>query len=143
VKLIGAAFGIAALFAVGAAAQTQTTHREGDEKIKVEDGKKITISGCLARNPGGGYMLTDEAGDMKYALVTDKDLHEQLGHRVDVRGKATDRGDAKVKFESKVGTAGTTDDREHGTDAKTEFKGDLGLHYLGVDSVKTISKSCR
>jgi hypothetical protein len=136
-KLIGAAFGIAAMCSIGAVAQTQTTHESGTQKIEVKDGKKITISGCLARNPGGGYMLTDDTGGMKYALVTNKDLSKDLERRVSVRGKATDRGDAHVKIESKaessVGTTGSTED----------LKGDLGLRYLGVDSVKVISKSCR
>ena len=74
---------------------------------------------------------------MAYTLVTDKDLKDHVGHRVSVRGKATDRGDAKVEMKTKVD--GSSADG-HG---KTEMKGDLNLHYLGVDSVKTISKSCR
>jgi hypothetical protein len=136
-KLIGATFAIAALCAAGAAAQTQTTHHEGTDKIEIKDGKKITVSGCLERNAGGGYMVTDENGSMKYALITDRDLSKRVGELVAVRGKAADRGDAKVRIESKVGTTGSTDE------AKTEMKGDLDLPYLGVDSVKTLSKSCR
>jgi len=136
-KLIGAAFGIAAMCAMGAAAQTQTTHESGTQKIEVQDGKKITINGCLEPNPSGGYMLTTEDGAMKYALVTSKNLDKQLDHWVAVRGKATDRGDAKVKIESKhesaVGTTGST----------AELSGNLDLKYLGVDSVKELSKHCR
>jgi hypothetical protein len=134
-KLMCAAFGIAAVCAVGVGAQTSTT--KGTTKVEVKDGTKITISGCLERNPGGGYMLTDNAGAMKYALVTNRDLAKHVGHRLQVRGKATDLGDGKVKIESKVGTSGDK------TEAKTELKGDMaGMHYLGVDSVKMISKSC-
>lgn len=141
-KLIFCSFGIAAMCAFGAAAQTQTTHQEGKRTIEIEDGKKVTVSGCLERNPAGGYMLTNEEGGMKYALVTNKDLHDHLGQLVAVRGKATDRGNAKLKVESEVGTTGTTDDRDsHKT--KTEIKGDTGLNLLGVDSVKVVSKSCR
>lgn len=136
-KLIGAAFGIAALCAMGAAAQTQTTHESGTQKIEVQDGKKITIDGCLEPNPSGGYLLTSEAGDMKYALITDRNLDKQVNKWVQVRGKATDRGDAKVKVETKrdssVGTTGSTE----------ELKGNLDLKYLGVDSVKVLSKHCR
>src|ERR1035438_856427 len=103
-KLICAAFGIAAMCAVGVGAQTGTT--TGNTKIDVKDGTKITISGCLERNPGGGYMLTTSTGAMKYALVTNRDLAKHLGHRLRVRGKATDLGDGKVTIDSKVGTGG-------------------------------------
>ena len=134
-KLICAAFGIAAMCAVGVGAQTSTT--TGKTKIDVKDGTKITISGCLERNPGGGYMITNSTGGMKYALVTNRDLAKHIGHRLQVRGKATDRGDAKVTIDSKVGTGGDK------SETKTELKGDMpGLHYLGVDSVKMISKAC-
>jgi hypothetical protein len=134
-KLMCAAFGIAAVCVIGVGAQTSTT--TGTTKVEVKDGTKITISGCLERNPGGGYMLTNNTGGMKYALVTNRDLAKHVGHRLQVRGKATDLGDGKVKIESKVGTAGDK------TEAKTELKGDMpGMHYLGVDSVKMISKAC-
>jgi len=136
-KLIGAAFAIAAMCAAGAAAQTQTTHEEDTKKIEIKDGKKVTVTGCLETNPAGGYMLLDETGDMKYALVTDRDLSKHVGERVAVRGKATDRGDARVKMESKVGTTGST------RDSKAELEGDLDLRLLGVDSVKRLAKSCR
>ena len=97
----------------------------------------MTISGCVAANPGGGYMLTTTTGAMKYALITDDDLSKHVGHRMEFRGKAADRGDAKVKIESKVGSG---DDKAK---AKTEMKGDMpGMHYLGVKSMKMISTSC-
>ena len=54
-------------------------------------------------------MLTSsESGRMKYALVTDDDLSKHVGHRIEVRGKATDKGDAKVTIETKVGTSGSS-----------------------------------
>ncbi len=134
-KLMCAAFGIAAMCAVGVGAQTGTT--SGKTKIDVKDGTKVTIGGCLERNASGGYMLTDNAGGLKYILVTNKDLAKHVGHRMEVRGKATDRGDGKMTIESKVGTGGDK------SETKTELKGDMpGMHYLGVDSVKMISKSC-
>ena len=139
-KLICAAFGIAAMCAAGAGAQTKTVTDVGQHKIEVKDGKKITVTGCLDRNPGGGYMLTTKEGGMKYDLVTNKDLARHVGQRVAVRGKATDQGDAKLKIESKVGTTGDKDKTD--ASAKTEIKGDMGLKYLGVDSVKVLSKSC-
>lgn len=144
-KLICAALGIAAMCAAGAAAQSETMHDYGKRTIEVKDGKKVTVRGCLERNPGGGYMLTNDQGGMRYELVTNKDLSKDIHRFVAVRGKASDRGDAKVKIESQVGTTGTTDDRHDKGEAKatTEMKGDLGVHYLGVDSVKRLARSCR
>ena len=106
--------------------------------MDVKDGKDITVTGCLERNPGGGYMLTTMSGSMKYALVTNDDLSKHVGHRIEVKGKAADRGDGKVKIESTVGKGGRQgqgDDRDqghrHGRDELSRLK-----------SVKMISKSC-
>jgi hypothetical protein len=137
-KLISVAFCMAAVCAVGLGAQTSTTETKSKTKIEVKDGKDITVTGCLERNPGGGYLITNTKGDMKYALVTDDDLSKHIGHRMELKGKATDRGDGKVKIESTVGTSGGEK-----TEAKTELKGDMaGMHYLGVKSVKMLSASC-
>ena len=135
-KTICAAFGLAAMCAVGLGAQSATTKTK--TKMEVKDGKEITIGGCLEKNPGGGYMLTTTTGAMKYALITDDDLSKHVGHRVEVHGKAADRGDGKVKIES---TSGKGDDK---TKAKTEIKGNdmSGMHYLGMKSLKMISTSC-
>src|SRR6266511_5320512 len=57
-KLISAAFGLAAICAVGVGAQTQTTRTETKRTVDVKDGKKITITGCLEKIASGGYMLT-------------------------------------------------------------------------------------
>ena len=59
-KLICATFGVAAMCAVGLGAQSGTT--ETKTKIDVKDGKDVKVTGCLERNPGAGYMLTDRAG---------------------------------------------------------------------------------
>ena len=136
-KLLCTAFGLAAICAVGLGAQSGTTETKTKTKIDVKDGKNITISGCLAANPGGGYMLTTARGEQKYALVTDDDLSKHLGHRMEIKGKAADRGDGKVTIES-TGTSGSEK-----TKVKTELKGDSpDMNYLGVKSVKMISKSC-
>jgi hypothetical protein len=137
-KLIGAALGIAAMCAIGVAAQTRTLQEESKQKIEVKDGKKVTIHGCLERTADGAYIVTNDRGGLKYELITSKNLSEDVGRFVQVRGKATDRGDAKVKIESKVGTTGS----KATTTTDEELKGNLGLRYLGVDSVKKLSKSC-
>jgi hypothetical protein len=136
-KAIFTAFGLAAMFAVGLGAQSGTTETKTKTKIDVKDGKEITVSGCLASNPSGGYMLTTTRGEQKYALVTDDDLSKHIGHRMEIKGKAADRGDGKVTIES-TGTSGSDK-----TKVKTELKGDSpDMNYLGVKSVKMISKSC-
>jgi len=147
-KLIGAAFGMAAICAAGLAAQTRPTDKAVDiekPKIEIKDGKDITVDGCLMRNPGGGYMIANEKGVMKYALVTDQDLSGRIGQRVEAQGVATDRGEASVKIESAVGTSGVINNEriESTTKATRETKGDLGLHYLGVKTVKMVAESCK
>jgi hypothetical protein len=140
-KLIGAAFCLVACSALGAAAQT--TETKVKTKVEVKDGKDITTTGCVAVNPGGGYMLTDTHGDLHYLLVTDRNLSKEVGRFVQVKGTATDRGNGKVKIESR-----TKVDVEHGKDKeskeKTEISGDMpGMPYLGVRSVKTLDSACR
>jgi hypothetical protein len=133
-KFISATFGMVALCAVSVGAQTQTTTVDREtRKIVVTDGTTITVVGCIEKNPGGGYMLTDLAsGGLLYTLVTDEDMTTYLGRYVSIRGKATDLGDAKMTIESTVTTNGRTEK------ATTEIKGAIGLHYLGVESVEMI-----
>lgn len=135
-KLIYATVALAATCAVGLGAQSGTTKTK--TTVDVKDGKDVTVGGCLERNPGGGYMLTTTGGSMKYAIVTDDDLSKHVGHRVELKGKAADRGDGKVKIETTVESG---DDK---TKAKTEIKGgDMsGMKYLGLKSLKMISTSC-
>ncbi|MGH9140485.1 MAG: DUF5818 domain-containing protein [Vicinamibacterales bacterium] len=136
-KIISAAFCLAAICAVGLGAQSGTTETRTKTKIDVKNGKDVTVSGCLAANPSGGYMLTTTRGEQKYALVTDDDLSKHIGHRVEVKGKAADRGDGKVTIES-TGTSGGDK-----TKVKTELKGDSpDMNYVGVKSVKMIARSC-
>ena len=50
-KLISTTFCLAALFAVGLGAQSSTMKTK--TKVDVKDGKEITVTGCLEKNPGG------------------------------------------------------------------------------------------
>jgi len=139
-KLIGSAIGIAALFTIGLAAQTETTTKQ---KVDVKDGHEITTSGCVERTRGGNFVLTGATGGaIQYVLVGKDDVSKHVGERVEVRGKATDLGDAKVKVESKTKTE--TDgraDRESRT--TTEHSGDVpGAPLLGVKSIKKLASSC-
>jgi len=145
-KLIASAVVLAAAFSAGLAAQTmeQTTK----SKITVKDGKDVTVTGCVERTASGtGFMLTDAADKdgrvHSYMLVSDDvDLAKHVGHRVEIKGKAADRGDAKIKTESETKTkVEHGDDKE--THGKSELKGDLsGLPFLGVKDVKMIAAAC-
>ena len=119
-KLIGITVCAAAvcLASLGTAAgQTETK-----STITVKDGKDVAVTGCVAPAASGtGFMLThvaDKSGAMhSYMLVSkDDDLSEHVGHRVQLTGKVTDRGDAKIEVETKTKTK-----VEHGddTDAAT------------------------
>jgi hypothetical protein len=145
-KLISATFCIAAICAVGLGAQTSESTTK--TKIEIKNGKDVTVTGCVKPGATGTeYMLTNVADNTgalhSYILVSDDDnLSKHVGHRVQIEGKAADRGDGKVKTETK-----TTMKVEHGDDketkAKSEVKGDLaGLPYLGVKSLKMIAASC-
>lgn len=137
-KKIYSAFAIAALCAVGAGAQSGTTQTK--TKVEVKDGKDIKVNGCLASNPAGGYILTNANGNLKYELITDDDLSKHVGHRMEIEGKAADKGDGKVKIESSVESGGT----DAKSKTETEMKGSdmAGMRYLGVKSVKMISATC-
>jgi hypothetical protein len=132
-RLISAAFCLAAVCAVGVGAQSSET--KSKTKVKVDGGRDITVSGCLSRNIDGGYKLTDAQGRMIYALVGGDDLDKHVGHRIEVKGKATNGHDGKVKIETETKTSGDEKTKE-----KTELTGDV--HALGVKSVKMIASSC-
>jgi hypothetical protein len=118
----------------------QSAERKEKTKIEVKGGKEVTLTGCLERSSGPtDYELTDEVGRLKYAVVTDDDLNKYVDRRVEIKGRAADRGDGKVKVERKVeGTSGDT------SQAKVEARGDASmLPYLGMKSIKTIAQTCR
>lgn len=118
----------------------QSAERKEKTKIEVKGGKEVTLSGCLERSDGAtDYVLTDEVGRIKYAVVTDDDLNKYVDRRVEIKGRAADRGDGKVKVEHTV--EGTSGDK---SEAKVEAKGDASmLPYLGMKSIKTLAATCR
>ncbi len=132
-------FGAAMLCGVGASAQSGTVEQREKTKVDVKDGKSVTLVGCVARSAGDShYVLTDEHGTLKYALVTDDDLSKYVDHRVEVKGNAADRGDGKVKIEHRA--TGTTGEKS----SAVELKGkDADLPFLGLKSIKTLNTSCR
>jgi hypothetical protein len=91
---------------------------------------------------------TTMGGLKSYHLVVDDEddseaekLEEYVGHKVEIRGKATDEGDATVKQTTKVKIEGPGGDRETETEGKLKADAD-GVPFLGVESVRRISKSC-
>jgi hypothetical protein len=136
---------VAVVLACGLAT-AQDMEKKSKTKVKVDDGKTVTVTGCVARSPEGGFTLTNVAdkdgalGSYLLAATDDNDLDKidkEVGHRVEVIGKAADKGKGKIKVESKTeGTSGKTE-------SKAEVKGDLkGLPYLGVKSYRTIAAVC-
>jgi hypothetical protein len=150
-KLIGMAFCLAAACSVGLGAQTSQT--ESKSKVTVKDGQDVTVTGCVESTAAGAasgtaYMLThvadNKTGAMhSYMLVSDDgDLTKHVGHRMQIEGKVTDRGDGKIKVETKTKTkVEHGDDKE--THSKSEMKGDMaGARFLGVKSMKMIAATC-
>jgi hypothetical protein len=143
-QLLGCALGLAVMSAAALNAQTEVKRTT---KVEVKGGKEITTTGCVGRTGDGRYTLTSVGGEMQYILVGHENMSKHTGHRIQVRGKATDLGDAEVKTETKTSTK---TDVDHGPDqasqrkTTTEQKGDLaGVRFLSVDSVKTLADSCQ
>jgi hypothetical protein len=136
---------VAVMLACGLAT-AQDTEKKSKTKIRVDDGKNVTVTGCVERASDGAFTLTNVAGkdgalgSYILAATDDNDLDDidkHVGHRVEVTGKAADQGKGKLKVESKTeGTSGKTE-------SKSEVKGDLkGLPYLGVKSFKMLASVC-
>jgi hypothetical protein len=138
---------LAAVCVVGVSAQTSETQTKS--KVTIKDGTPVTVTGCVTPAVGGtGFVLTnvaDKTGVLlhSYMLVSDANLSKHVGHRVQLSGTVTDRGDAKITTETKEKTKiDGGDDRE--TRTKTELKGDApGMPYLGVKSIKKVADSCQ
>ncbi len=128
--------------------------QESKTKIIVEDGKEITVTGCVRRNADGGLALTSVAGKegavRSYVLAlldNDEgdaldDLKDHIGHRVEIAGKAADRGDGKIRVKTESERR-MEDGGKAKTESTSEVKGDLqGLPYLGVKTSRMIASVC-
>jgi hypothetical protein len=145
-KLISGAFAVVACCAFAASAQEIKTTTKEKSKIEIKDGKEVEVTGCVDRSLEGHYVLTNDVGALRYLLVTDDNLSKYVGRLVEVKGVATDRGDAKVTIEKTVGTSGEIAGKkldDHKSKTKTELEGDIATPYLGVKSVKNLSDACR
>jgi hypothetical protein len=131
---------MAVICSIGLHAQTQEVSSKS--KTTIKNGEEITTTGCVERLADGRFALTTVSGTIEYVLVGRDDLAKHVGHRVEVKGKATDLGNGKVKTETKTKT-----DLDHGPDRESkvtsEQKGDVsGFPRLGVKSVRMLATSC-
>jgi hypothetical protein len=114
-------------------------------RVTVEDGKELTVTGCVERGPDGGYVLTHATGKDgavgSYILArlggSDDDnvekLKDHVGHRLEIKGKAADKGDGRLRIE--------TENKR--TESRSEVKGDLdGLPFLGVKTARMLATVC-
>jgi hypothetical protein len=137
----------AAVMLAGGIAAAQDIQHKSQTKISVEDGKNVTVTGCVTRGADGGFALTNVAGKEgplgSYLLAADgEDLDKHLGHRVEISGKAVDKGKGRIKIETKNETR-HGDGEKTTTESKGEVKGDLkGLPYLGIKSMRMIASVC-
>jgi hypothetical protein len=122
----------------------QSSETTTKTKVQVKDGKELTVTGCVEAGSSSGYVLTnvaDKSGALhRYILVSDSDdFSKHIGHRVQIEGKAADRGHGEVEVKSETKMDGVDKD----TRSKTEVSGDLAsMPYLGVKHMKMIAGSC-
>lgn len=143
------AVSVCAAGAVGLA-QDSTRDVKTKTRITVEDGKDVTVVGCVDRSGEGSFRLThgankDGAVD-SYMLLADgdalDDLKDHVGHRVEIKGKAADRGDGRLKIKSESEVRTSDGDRKK-RESTTSVEGALdGLPYLGVKSVRMLASVC-
>ena len=137
---------------IGASAAAQNSDRKSKTRVIVEDGKAVTVTGCLQRSHEGGYTLTNAAGKDgavgSYLLARSNDeddlddLDKHVGHRLEVSGKAADQGNGRIKVES-TNEMRKADGGKAKTESTSEVKGDLkGLPYLGIKSFRMIATVC-
>jgi hypothetical protein len=133
-----------------ALAQDQTTDAKTKTRITVEDGRAVMVTGCVDRTSEGTLILTHGAGKdgalNSYILVADGDdkgdLREHVGHRVEIKGKAADQGDGRLKIKTESEVRTSEGDRRK-RESTTNVQGDLGgLPYLGVRSVRMLASVC-
>ena len=137
---------------IGVSASAQDSDRKSKSRVIVEDGKAMTVTGCLQRSHEGSYTLTSAAGKDgavgTYLLATSNDeddlddLEKHVGHRLEVSGKAADQGNGRIKVESR-NEMRKADGGKAKTESTAEVKGDLkGLPYLGIKSFRMIATVC-
>jgi hypothetical protein len=141
---------LVSLMGAGATALAQDVVKKSKTTVSVKSGKDITVTGCVARSGDEQFTLTNAAGKNgalgPYVLVADgserEDLAKHVGHRVEIKGKAVDKGDGKLTMKTEREVK-TSDGDKKKTESTTQVKGDLdGLPFLGVKSVRMLATVC-
>jgi hypothetical protein len=146
-RMTAIAIGLTVVSAGALGAQTQETKTTTKTKVEMKGGKDVTVIGCLERRDNGDYTLTKirdarDTDPTRYTLITDDNLTKHVGERVRIEGKTVSAGDGTVSVKSDTKT-----EVENGKDLELKSKtegttGTLGIPFLGVKSVKTLSSSC-
>jgi hypothetical protein len=140
---------LVSLLTAGASVFAQDEVKKSRTTVSIESGKDITVTGCVARS-GDDFSLTNAAGKDgaagPYFLIAagdDRDeLKKHIGHRVEIKGKAADKGDAKLTMKTEREFKDSDGDKKK-TESTTKVKGDLdGLPFLGVKSVRMLATVC-
>jgi hypothetical protein len=136
------------LAAAGVHAQSTELKQKSQTKIDVKEGREVTVTGCVAAQPGqNGFALSDVSDRERklgnYLLVGDvDDVREHIGHFVEIRGKVADRGNGKVEVKTNTEVE-RNGERDSTRKSKTQIEGDLsGLPFLAVEKVKMIRPTC-
>jgi hypothetical protein len=146
-KLLCAA--IVSLMTAGASVLAQEQVKKSKTSMSIDSGKDVTVTGCVVRS-GDEFSLANAAGKKgalgSYVLVADGDERDELakhvGHRVEIKGKAVDKGDGKLTMKTEREFKGSDGDKKK-TESTTKVKGDLdGLPFLGVKSVRMLATVC-
>ena len=110
--------------------------KRADTKVKADNGKVVTMTGCVEIGGGTSFVLTN---DKSYSLVARKglDLGPYIQQKVELTGvvvpAATSRdGDDKIKITEPAAPSSTTVKVARGKDAQ----------FL-VASVKTLAPTCQ
>jgi hypothetical protein len=147
-KLLCAA--LVSFVAAGASALAQDEVKKSKTTVSVESGKDVTVTGCVARSGDKEFSLTNAAGKDgalgSYILAATGDDRDELakhvGHRVEIKGKAADKGDGEVTVKTQREIKTAEGDKKK-TESTTKVKGDLdGLPFLGVKSVRMLATVC-
>jgi hypothetical protein len=124
----------------------------------------LTLTGCVvAGQTKDSYLLTNVVVDGSaavpvnayYRFNTTKGLKDQVGHRVEVRGKADlddiDKGKLEVKAKDGKMTTSVTSERRTvkadekvwgGSEGAMEMKADIATYKFEVDNIKRLEGNC-
>ena len=154
-----AALTVALGCALGIGVQAQDSTVTTKTKVKGEDAKTVTYTGCMQSGPEARTYILDKIVPLSrtttrettgtsgttttttttYALVPDErvELQQHVGHRVEVTGMMMPAGKSKTETKTKVEQSGETIRTE-----TTKTDGSRSAPQFRVISVKQLAESC-